>query len=261
MNYVFSFLLGIIQGFTEFLPISSSGHLQIINHFFDFLNKNEDNFFLTIVLHFATCLSTIIIFKKKIRYIFFNATKSKKNSSHTFLYFIFISMIPAVIVGFFLDHIIKLLFSGNIFLIGLMLIFNSFILLIADNFKEGEKNLNTLRAFLIGVSQAIGIIPGISRSGITISTSILLGIKRGEAAIFSFLMVIPLIIGSVIKSILDQENFNFNIDFSILFIGFFTAFFTGIIACKWMLHIVENFKLKYFSFYCIMIGIIALSFG
>jgi undecaprenyl-diphosphatase len=133
--------------------------------------------------------------------------------------------------------------------------------LIADNFKEGKKNLNTLRAFLIGVSQAIGIIPGISRSGITISTSILLGIKRGEAAIFSFLMVIPLIIGSVIKSILDQENFNFNLDFSILFIGFFTAFFTGIIACKWMLHIVENFKLKYFSFYCIMIGIIALSFG
>ena len=170
-------------------------------------------------------------------------------------------MIPAVIVGFFLDHIIKLLFSGNIFLIGLMLLFNSIILLVADNFKGGEKNLNTLRAFLIGVSQAIGIIPGISRSGITISTSILLGMRRTEASTFSFLMVIPLIIGSVIKSIIDQENFNFNIDFSILFVGFFGAFFTGIIACKWMLHIVENFKLKYFSFYCIIIGVIALSFG
>ena len=261
MNYVFSFLLGIIQGFTEFLPISSSGHLQIINHFFDFLNKNEDNFFLTIVLQLATCPNTIIIFKKRIGHIFFNATKSKKNSSHTFLYFVFISMIPAVIVGFFLDHIIKLLFSGNIFLIGLMLIFNSFILLIADNFKDGKKNLNTLRAFLIGVSQAIGIIPGISRSGITISTSILLGIKRNEASTFSFLMVIPLIIGSLIKSILDQETFNFNIDFSILIVGFFGAFFTGILACKWMLHIVENFNLKYFSFYCVIVGIIVLSFG
>ena len=147
MNYIFSFLLGIIQGLTEFLPISSSGHIQIINHFFDFLNDSEDNFMLTIILHFATCLSTIIIFKKKIKHILFNAIEFKKNSSHTFLYFIFISMIPAVIVGFFLDHIIKLLFSGNIFLIGLMLVFNSIILLIADNFKGGEKNLNTLRAF------------------------------------------------------------------------------------------------------------------
>jgi len=177
------------------------------------------------------------------------------------LFLIIISMIPAVIVGFFLDHIVNLLFSGNIFLIGLMLIFNSIILLIADNFKEGGKKINASRAFLIGVSQAIGIVPGISRSGITISTSILLGIKRSEASSFSFLMVIPLIIGSLIKSFVDQENFDFNIDFSILFVGFVGAFFTGIIACKWMLHMVENSKLKYFSFYCMMVGIISLSFG
>ena len=170
-------------------------------------------------------------------------------------------MVPAVIVGFFLDQIIGVLFSGNILLIGLMLIFNSLILLIADTCKEGKKELNTFRALLIGVSQAVGIIPGISRSGITISTSILLGIKRSEASTFSFLMVIPLIIGSVIKSVIDQETLNFNIDFPILTIGFFGAFFTGIIACKWMLNIVENFKLKYFSFYCIIVGIIALSFG
>ena len=170
-------------------------------------------------------------------------------------------MIPAVIVGFYLDKIIKLLFSGNIFLIGLMLILNSLILLIADYRKEGKKKLNTIRAILIGISQAIGIIPGISRSGITISTSILLGMKRNEASTFSFLMVIPLIIGSVIKSIIDQETFNSNIDFSILIVGFLGAFFTGIAACKWMLNIVENYKLKYFSFYCMIIGIIALSFG
>lgn len=261
MNYIFSFLLGIIQGLTEFLPISSSGHLQIINHFFNFLNESEDNFILTITLHFATCLSTIIIFKKEIKSLFLNAIKSNLNSSHNFLYFIVLSMIPAIIVGFFLEHIIKLLFSSNIFLIGLMLLLNSIILLVADNCKEGEKKLNTIRAFLIGVSQAIGIIPGISRSGITISTSILLGIKRNEASTFSFLMVIPLIIGSVIKSIIDQETFNFNLDFSILFVGFFGAFFTGILACKWMIYLVENFKLKYFSFYCIIVGIIALSFG
>ncbi len=261
MNYVFSFLLGIIQGLTEFLPVSSSGHLQIINYFFDFLNESEDNLILSIVLHFATCLSTIIIFKKKISSIFFNAINSKINNAHTFLFLIIISMIPAVIVGFFLDHIVNLLFSGNIFLIGLMLIFNSIILLIADNFKEGGKKINASRAFLIGVSQAIGIVPGISRSGITISTSILLGIKRSEASSFSFLMVIPLIIGSLIKSFVDQENFDFNIDFSILFVGFVGAFFTGIIACKWMLHMVENSKLKYFSFYCMMVGIISLSFG
>ncbi len=261
MNYLLSFLLGIIQGIAEFLPISSSGHLQIINHFFNFLNESEDNFILTIVLHFATCLSTIIVFKKKIKQILFNTAKSKINDAYTFTYLILVSMVPAVIVGFFLDQIIGVLFSGNILLIGLMLIFNSLILLIADTCKEGKKELNTFRALLIGVSQAVGIIPGISRSGITISTSILLGIKRSEASTFSFLMVIPLIIGSVIKSVIDQETLNFNIDFPILTIGFFGAFFTGIIACKWMLNIVENFKLKYFSFYCIIVGIIALSFG
>ena len=187
--------------------------------------------------------------------------KTELNNAHNFLYLIFVSMIPAVIVGFFLEQIIKLLFSGNIFFIGLMLLFNSIILLIADNYKEGQKELNSIRALLIGGAQAIGIIPGISRSGITISTSILLGIKRTEASTFSFLMVIPLITGSVIKSIIDQETFDFNIDFSILFVGFFGAFITGIIACKWMLHIVENFKLKYFSFYCVIVGIITLSFG
>ena len=170
MNYLFSFLLGIIQGLTEFLPISSSGHLQIINYLFDFLNESEDNFMLSIILHFATCLSTMIIFKNKIRSVFFNAIKPEVNSAHSFLYFIFISMIPAVIVGFFLENIIRLLFSWNIYLFVLMLIFNSLILLIADNYKEGEKKINTSRAFLIGISQAIGIIPGISRSGITIST-------------------------------------------------------------------------------------------
>ena len=261
MDYIFSLLLGLIQGLTEFLPISSSGHLQILNHFFDFLNENEDNFMLIVILHFATCLSTIVIFKKKIKYLFLNAIKFKINNSHTFLYYIFLSMIPAVIVGFFLDHIIDLLFSGNIFLIGLMLIFNSVILLIADSYKEGEKNLNCIRALLIGLSQAVGIIPGISRSGITISTSILLGIKRDEASTFSFLMVIPLIIGSVFKSFIDQETFNFNLDFSILLLGFSASFVTGIIACKWMLYLVENFKLKFFSFYCVIVGIIALSFG
>lgn len=261
MNYIFSLLLGIIQGLTEFLPISSSGHLQIINHFFNFLKESDDNFILTITLHLATCLSTIIIFKKKIKSLLLNAIKTELNNAHNFLYLIFVSMIPAVIVGFFLEQIIKLLFSGNIFFIGLMLLFNSIILLIADNYKEGQKELNSIRALLIGGAQAIGIIPGISRSGITISTSILLGIKRTEASTFSFLMVIPLIIGSVIKSIIDQETFDFNVDFSILFVGFFGAFITGIIACKWMLHIVENFKLKYFSFYCVIVGIITLSFG
>ncbi len=261
MSYIFSLFLGIIQGLTEFLPISSSGHLQILNNIFNFLNESEDNFLLTITLHFATCLSTIIIFKKKIKNIIFNSMKTKINDAHTFVFFIIISMIPAIIVGLYLDHIIKLLFSGNFILIGVMLIFNSIILLIADFCEEGKKKLNTIRAFLIGVSQAVGIIPGISRSGITISTSILLGIKRNEASTFSFLMVIPLIIGSLIKSIIDQETFNFNVDFSILIVGFFGAFFTGIIACKWMLHIVENFNLKYFSIYCLIVGTIVLSFG
>ena len=132
-------------------------------------------------------------------------------------------MIPAVVVGFILDHIIDILFSGNIFLIILMLIFNSVILLIADSYKEGEKNLNCIRALLIGLSQAVGIIPGISRSGITISTSILLGIKRDEASTFSFLMVIPLIIGSVFKSFIVKHCF---VRFFNLLLGFF-------VICNW----------------------------
>ena len=245
MDFLDSLLLGIVQGLTEFLPVSSSGHLALGKALLGDNSMPKESMIFTVVLHFATALSTIVVFRKDIMEIIRDLLKFKWNTNTQFIFNIVISMIPAALIGVFFETELESLFSKNIVLVGAMLIITGFLLLLADRTQNTSKDVRFKSAFTIGLAQAIAILPGISRSGATISTAVLLGIDKTKAARFSFLMVIPLIIGSVIKSIIDQENFNFNIDLSILFVGFFGAFFTGMIACKWMLHIVENFKLKY----------------
>ena len=164
-------------------------------------------------------------------------------------------MIPAAIIGFFFDSEVELLFNGNLTIVGIMLIVTGLLLFMADKAKVTEQKINLKTAFLIGISQAIAIIPGISRSGATISTAVLLGIDKENSAKFSFLMVVPLILGKVSKDILDSENLISDQSLYPLLIGFIFAFITGIFACKWMIKLVKNSKLKYFSYYCFIIGL------
>jgi undecaprenyl-diphosphatase len=254
MEIINAIILGIIQGLTEFLPVSSSGHLEIAKAILGKNKVGEESLLMTVVLHFATALSTIIIFRKDILEILNGLLQFKNNDSFWFSLKIVLSMIPAAFVGVFFNDEIEALFGGALTLVGSMLLVTGLLLFLADKAKASAKKVGVKHAILIGISQAIAILPGISRSGATISTSVLLGIDKEKSARFSFLMVVPLIFGKMFKDILSGKMSTDDVTFPPLIIGFIFAFITGMIACKWMIKLVKNSQLKYFAYYCFVIG-------
>jgi len=257
-SIIHAIILGFIQGLTEFLPVSSSGHLELAKSIIGTSKLFEKGLLMTIVLHSATALSTIIIFRKEVLEILLGLVKFQNNQQFRFSLKIIISMIPAGFVGFFFEKQINNLFNEDIFLVGCMLIITGVLLFLSDKKYTLNKDVSFKNALIIGVSQAIAIIPGISRSGATISTSVLLGINKEKAAKFSFLMVVPLILGKMVSDIISGEISSNTVDLTSLFFGFTSAFITGIIACKWMINLVKKSKLKYFSYYCFLIGLTAI---
>ncbi|NNK83620.1 MAG: undecaprenyl-diphosphate phosphatase, partial [Flavobacteriaceae bacterium] len=212
----------------------------------------------TVVLHFATALSTIVVFRKDIWTILKGFLQFKWNEDTQFISKIVLSMIPATIIGVFFEEELEQLFGGNIVLVGFMLIITGLLLFLADRAKNTNKKVSYIDAFVIGISQAIAMLPGISRSGATISTSVLLGNDKSKAARFSFLMVVPLILGKIAKDVLSGDlTYDAN-NFSILTIGFVAAFIAGLFACTWMITLVKNSKLKYFAIYCAIVGVISI---
>ena len=264
MSSVFAaILLGIIQGLTEFLPVSSSGHLEITTFILEYFGSEglpEENILMTVVLHAATALSTLFIFRDEVAQIFRGLLQFKWNEEFQFSLKIIISMVPAAVVGVLFDEQIDALFGGRILLVGSMLIVTGLLLFIADKAKNTTQSVNFGQSLIIGIAQAIAILPGISRSGATISTSVILGIDREKAAQFSFLMVVPLIFGKMAKDILSGEMASESAALIPLIAGFVAAFITGLIACKWMISLVKKSQLKYFSYYCFAIGILAIIF-
>jgi len=261
MEIIDAIILGIIQGLTEFLPVSSSGHLELGKAILGDTSVPEESLLFTVVLHFATALSTIVIFRKDIWDIIKGLLKFEKNEETLFSIKIIISMIPAVLVGLFFEEQLEQLFGGNIMFVGFMLIITAALLWFADKAKSTRKPVSFSNAFFIGIAQAIAMLPGISRSGATISTSVLLGNDKTKAARFSFLMVIPLIFGKIAKDLLSGE-LAFSSENSIpIAIGFFAAFISGLFACTWMISLVKKSKLTYFAVYCILVGLLAISFG
>ena len=261
MNKLEAIFLGIIQGLTEFLPISSSGHLEIVKALFGNESIGKESLFLTLVLHFGTALSTMVVFRKEIKEILLGVFSFKPNEKRELAFKIVISMIPAAFIGLFFQEQIEMLFAQNLILVGIMLLVTATSLFLADLFKNTKKGVSFLNAFLIGIIQAIAVLPGISRSGFTISSAILLGIDREKAARFSFLMVLPLIFGSMAKTALDLKAIPENINLSSLILGFIFAFISGILACNWMISMVKKSQLKYFGFYCVVIGVLTLFYG
>ena len=264
MSSIFAaILLGIIQGLTEFLPVSSSGHLEITTFILEHFGSEglpEENILMTVVLHAATALSTLFIFRDEVGQIFRGLLQFKWNEEFRFSLKIIISMVPAAIVGVLFDEQIDALFGGRILLVGSMLIVTGLLLFVADKAKNTTQSVSFGQSLIIGIAQAIAILPGISRSGATISTSVILGIDREKAARFSFLMVVPLIFGKMAKDILSGEMASESAALIPLFAGFVAAFITGLIACKWMISIVKKSQLKYFSYYCFTMGILAIIF-
>ena len=258
MELLTSLILGIIQGLTEFLPVSSSGHLEIGKAIFGNDWSADESMLMTVVLHFATALSTIVIFRKEIVTIVKGLFSKEDKQAKSFSFFIVVSMVPAAIVGVLFDDIIESFFDGNLLLVSVMLIATGGLLFLADRAKSSEKKVGVKESILIGIAQAIAILPGISRSGATISTSVLLGVDREQSARFSFLMVVPLIFGKMAKDILDGAFDKIDGPLINYGVGFLAAFLTGIFACTLMIKLVKNSQLKYFSIYCFLVAVITL---
>ena len=257
MKWFEALILGIIQGLTEFLPVSSSGHLEIGKAILNI--ETTENMTFTIIVHGATVLSTIIIFRKDIWKLFVALFSFKWNDDTKYILKLLISAIPIIIVGVLFEDQIKNLFNTNILLVGLMLIVTAILLSITYFAKNKKKNIPYLDAIIIGIAQVFAIIPGISRSGATIATGIILGNKKEETAKFSFLMVIIPIIGANIKDLMNiAPSVHNSISIFPLIIGFLAAFISGLFACKIMLNIVKKSKLIYFAIYCLVIGLIAV---
>ena len=261
MSALETLILGIVQGLTEFLPVSSSGHLELVKAIFGSDYEQQQGLLVTITLHAATAFSTIFVFRKDIFMILSDLLRFKRGESLNFSLKIILSMIPAVIIGLIFEDFIASLFVGKIALVGVMLMITALLLFLADQVNENNKELNYSNTFYIGVIQAIAILPGISRSGATIALAVLLKIDRNKAARFSFLMVIPLILGSMAKSVMDGDLSQDSTALLPLLVGFVSAFTTGVFACRWMVALVKKSQLKYFSFYCFALGALAILFS
>jgi undecaprenyl-diphosphatase len=254
-------ILGIIQGLTEFLPVSSSGHLELGKAILGDNSVPEESLLFTVILHFATALSTIVVFRKDVWEIISGLLQFKWNEESQFSVKIIISMLPAVFVGLFFEEQLEAFFGGNIRFVGFMLLVTAVLLYFADKAKDTDKKVSFKNAFIVGISQAIAMLPGISRSGATISTSVLLGVDKSKAARFSFLMVVPLIFGKIAKDLLSGDLTFSGENNVAIGAGFIAAFIAGLAACTWMIKLVRKSKLSYFAIYCLIVGLIAITYG
>lgn len=257
MNELQALILGIIQGLTEFLPVSSSGHLEIGHALLGVEHKNSLLF--AVVVHGATVLSTLVVFRKDIYWLAKGLFKFQWNEETKYVSTLFTSAIPITIFGLFFREDIENLYNGNLFMVGLMLFLTALLLSFTYYAKAGDSEIKFKDALIIGVAQTLAVMPGISRSGATIATGLLMGKKKTDMARFSFLMVLIPIIGA---NILDGMRGDFSsedgIGFLPLLIGFIGAFVSGLFACKLMINIVKKGKLIYFAAYCLVIGLIAI---
>ena len=259
MNWFEAIVLGLLQGLTEFLPVSSSGHLEIAKSLFGI--DPEASFFFTLAVHGATVLSTLIVFREEIIDLLKGSLKFTMNKETSYILKLLLSMIPVGIAGILLKEPIESLFNGNLVFIGLMLLVTSALLAAAHFLPKRERSIGYKDAFIIGIAQAIAVIPGISRSGSTIATGLMIGNKKDEIARFSFLMVLLPVIGANLLEITTDDVNMDGSSFGIIITGFISAFVSGYFACKWMITLVRKSKLIWFSIYCALIGTLSIIFG
>ena len=270
MSWLEALILGILQGLTEYLPVSSSGHLAIGQALFG-LDDGASNLTFTVLLHVATVLSTLVILWQEIVWIFKDLFTKQSWSSYQglnggtkYTINILISMIPVAIVGFFFKDKVEEVFGSGLLIVGIMLLVTASLLAFSYFAKPRQKeNISPLHAFIIGIAQACAVMPGLSRSGSTIATGLLLGNKKEKLAQFSFLMVIPPILGEALLDVKDIFEVGFSEAMSGIspvaaIVGFLGAFISGCFACKWMINIVKKGKLIWFAIYCAIVGILAI---
>ncbi len=259
MNWFEAIVLGLIQGLTEFLPVSSSGHLELGKYLFGM--DHEANFYFSIAVHGATVLSTIVVLWQEITQLAKGFFKFQMNEEMNYILKIIVSMIPVAIAGFFLTDIVKNYFTGDMIALGIQFIVTAGILVLPSFIKPKEKPISYFDSFVIGIAQAIAVLPAISRSGATIATGMMLGNKKSDIAKFSFLMVLIPIIGA---NLIEMRSGDFSTEGTSVFvilIGFLTAFVSGYFACKWMINLVKKGNLLWFAVYCVAVGIFSILLG
>ena len=265
MDWLQALILGIIQGLTEYLPVSSSGHLAIGANLFGM--SGEENLTFTVAVHVATVLSTVVILWKEIVWIFTDIFKWKWNEGMRYAVNILISMIPVAIVGLLFKDKVEAIFGSGLLVVGICLLVTASLLAFSYWAKPRQReNISPLHAFIIGIAQALAVLPGLSRSGSTIATGLLLGNKKERLAQFSFLMVIPPILGEALLDVKDMAEMGVSQAMAglspvALAVGFLAAFISGCLACKWMINIVKKGKLIWFALYCAVVGVATIIFS
>lgn len=263
MSLIEAIILGILQGLTEFLPVSSSGHIELGKALLNVQGADDATF--TIIVHGATVLSIMVVFWKTIWELLQGLFRFQWDTETQYIVKLALSMVPVGLVGVFFEDEINALFEGRIVMVGCFLILTGGILFLTKLERKETKGVGFKDALIIGVMQAIAILPGISRSGTTISTALALGISREKATRFSFLMVLAPILGATILKAKDLMEVGGSATQDITAIsylaGFIAAFLSGVIACNWMIALVNKGKILYFSIYCFIIGAIAIGYG
>ncbi len=267
MNWLQALVLGLVQGLTEFLPVSSSGHLAIGREILG-VEASEDLVF-EVVVHTATVLATIVVFRKEILKLLQGLFKFKYNDETDYILKICVSMIPVFIVGVFFKDYVESLFS-SLLVVGVALLLTALLLYFSDrkasgtlsdvDRKEQRNGIGYRQAFIVGLGQALAVIPGLSRSGTTISTGLLCGVKREAVAQFSFLMVLVPILGEAFLDLVGGDMAASSVGVTSLIVGFLAAFLSGLFACKVMIALVKRAKLKWFALYCAVVGLCVIVF-
>ena len=262
MEWFEALILGVIQGLTEYLPVSSSGHLAIGAYLFGL--NGEENLTFTVVVHIATVLSTCVVLWREIVWLFADLFKFKWNEGTRYCLNILVSMIPVAVVGLLFKEQVETFFGNGLTVVGICLLITAALLAFSYWAKPRQReNISPLHAFIIGIAQAIAVLPGLSRSGSTIATGLLLGNKKERLAQFSFLMVIPPILGEALLNVKDIAEQGLSTAMAglspvALLVGFIAAFVSGCLACHWMIELVKRGKLIWFAVYCTVIGVVAL---
>lgn len=266
MSWIEALILGLVQGLTEFLPVSSSGHLTIGQELLKLDTSASENLMFDIVVHAATVLSTIVILWPEIKDLFIGTFNTPKwNEEKDYVAKICVSMIPVFVVGMFFKDQVEDIFGSGLLLVGICLCVTALLLTFAYYSKPRQKeNISYLDAFIIGLGQAIAVLPGLSRSGTTIATGLILGNKKEKVAQFSFIMVLIPVLGQALlscKDVLEEPALISNIGALPLIVGFLAAFIAGAFACKFMIELVKRGKLIYFAIYCLLAGTAAIIYS
>ncbi len=265
MSWFQALILGIIQGLTEFLPVSSSGHLTIGQTLLGVEFSDGDMLLFDVLVHAATVCSTLLVLWKEVAWILKGTfTTPVWNAEKQYAGKIILSMVPVFIIGMFFKDEVETIFGHGIVVVGACLILTACLLTFAQYAKPRSKEqIGWWDSLIIGIGQACAVLPGLSRSGTTIATGILLGNKKEQVAQFSFLMVLVPILGETFLNVLDilKGEVVTDLTWTVMLVGFVSAFVVGAAACKWMIAIVKRQKLIYFAIYCLLMGGFALCYG